>query len=358
MFRSAGLRAFAFLAGLTGATASLLAQQGGEAIVVGTVTDTTRSVVQGATITLTHLATNTSIQVYTDEHGEYRTPPLRIGEYAIGIEANGFKRSNQTGVILDIGDVRTVDAVLQVGQVSDSVNVEASAPLLQTADATVGSVIGNRQIVDLPLNGRDYMQLATLSAGTIPSINSGIGISIGGQQGYAVGFLLDGVDNNNQSIRYSYGNQKEAIKPSIDGIQEFKVVTNTYAAEYGRSSSGVVSVSIKSGTNQIHGTAYDFLRNQAIDARNLFAITKPPYKRNDFGGSLGAPVIRNSQQALHLRRRRMEQNPRDHNRCRYGAHPCRTPGRFSGLDLRPLHLQCLEKHASAIRQQYDSAFAY
>jgi hypothetical protein len=273
--------------------ASLYGQQGGDAIVVGTVVDPTRAAVQSATVTVKHLATGATIQVQTDQRGEYRTPPVRIGEYTISIEAAGFKRFNQTGVVLDIGDVRQVDAVLQLGQVSDSVNVEASAPLLQTADATVGTVIGNQQIEDLPLNGRDYMQLAVLSAGTIPSINSGIGISVGGQQGYAVGFLLDGVDNNNQSIRYSYGNQKEAIKPSIDAIQEFKVVTNTFSAEYGRSSSGVVSVSIKSGTNQIHGTAYDFLRNQVLDAKNLFATSKPPYKRNDFGGSLGAPVIRN-----------------------------------------------------------------
>jgi Carboxypeptidase regulatory-like domain len=293
MFPSARLRAILITAVLLTSPIGAFAQQGGEAIVVGTVVDATQSVVQAATISLTHLATGAAIQLHTDERGEYRTPPLRIGEYTIAIEANGFKRFNQRGVVLDIGDVRTVDAVLQVGQVSDSVDVEASAPLLQTADATVGTVIGSRQIEDLPLNGRDYMQLATLSGGTVPSINSGIGISIGGQQGYAVGFLLDGVDNNNQSIRYSYGNQKETIKPSIDAIQEFKVVTNTFSAEYGRSSSGVISVSIRSGTNQIHGTAYDFLRNQELDAKNLFATSKPPYKRNDFGGSVGGPIVRN-----------------------------------------------------------------
>ncbi len=293
MFLSAGIRTFIVAAAVLTTAVQAFAQQGGEAVVLGTITDTTRGVVQAATVTLTHVATGTSVQVRTDEHGEYRTPPLRTGEYALVVEANGFRRFNQTGVVLEIGDVRTLDATLQVGEVSDTVNVEASAPLLQTADSSVGSVIGNQQIADLPLNGRDYMQLATLSAGTVPSINSGIGVSIGGQQGYAVGFLLDGVDNNNQSIRYSYGNQKEAIKPSVDAIEEFKVVTNTFSAEYGRSSAGVVSVSIKSGTNQFHGTAYDFLRNQALDARNLFATTRPPYKRNDFGGSLGGPVIRN-----------------------------------------------------------------
>ena len=268
-------------------------QQADDAIVVGSVSDPTRASISGASVKLTHVATNAAVEVRTDDRGQYRTPPLRIGEYTISIEAPGFKRFNQRSLVLDIGDVRELDAVLEVGQVSDSVDVVASAALLQTADATVGSVIGNKQIQDLPLNGRDYLQLAALSGGTIPSINSGIGISVGGQQGYAMGFLLDGVDNNNQSIRYSYGNQKEAIKPSVDAIEEFKVVTNTFSAEYGRSSAGVVSVSIKSGTNQIHGTGYDFLRNQVLDAKNLFATSKPPYKRNDFGGSLGGPAIPN-----------------------------------------------------------------
>ena len=138
----------------------------GDAVVVGRVVDSTQATVQGATVTLTHLATDSSIQVHTDEHGQYRTPPLRIGEYSIGVEAAGFKQFNQRGVVLQIDDVREVDAVLSVGQVSDSVNVEAAVPLLQTADSTVGTVITNKQIEDLPLNGRDYLQLAALSSGT------------------------------------------------------------------------------------------------------------------------------------------------------------------------------------------------
>ncbi|HMD48102.1 MAG TPA: hypothetical protein VKG79_03350, partial [Bryobacteraceae bacterium] len=230
------------------------------------------------------------IQVHTGDRGEYRTPPLRIGEYTISIEAAGFKRFNQRGIVLDIGDVRQVDAVLEVGQVSDSVNVEASAPLLQTSDATVGTVIGNQQITNLPLNGRDYLQLAALSSGTIPSTTvangNQVGISIGGQAGTAAAFLLDGLDNNTQTIMPSHGNQKEVIKPSIDAIQEFKVVTNLYSAEYGRSSSGVVSVTLKSGTNEIHGVGYEFLRNEALDAKNLFATHKSPFKRNQFGANI------------------------------------------------------------------------
>jgi hypothetical protein len=280
---------------------SLLAQQTDNAVVVGTIFDPSKAAIAGATIRLTHLATNAVTEVRSDERGQYRTPPLRIGEYTLSVEAAGFKGFNQRGVVLEIGDARKLDAELQIGQASESVSVEASAPLLQTADATVGTVINNQQIENLPLNGRDYLQLAALSSGTIPSVagvtngvtGTPVGVSIGGQVGTAAAFLLDGVDNNSQTILPTHGNQKEVIKPSVDAIQEFKVVTNGYSAEFGRSSSGVVSVSIKSGTNQLHGTAYEFLRNDALDAKNFFATSKSPYKRNDFGASAGGPIVHN-----------------------------------------------------------------
>ena len=151
------------------------------AIVAGTVLDASHAGVADAKVTLVHLATNSATEVRTNEHGEYRTPPLRIGEYEVGVEASGFKRFDQRGLVLSIGDVRQVDAVLEVGQVSQTVTVEAVTPLLQTEDSTVGTLITNQQITELPLNGRDYLQLATLSSGTVPVISNGVGISIGGQ---------------------------------------------------------------------------------------------------------------------------------------------------------------------------------
>lgn len=271
-------------------TPSAVAQQVDDAIVVGTVFDSSRGTVSGAAVRLTHLATNASTEVRTDAHGEYRTPSVKIGEYIISVEADGFKKSNQRGVVLEIGDVRKLDVVLEVGQTSDSVVVEAEAPLLQASDSTVGDVINNKQIEDLPLNGRDYLQLANLSSGTIPAAQ---GVEIGGQAGTQVAFLLDGQDNNNQQISTSHSGQKEVVKPSVDAIQEFKVVTNGYSAEFGRSSSGVVSVALKSGSNELHGSAFEFIRNDLVDAKNLFATYKPPYKRNQFGSSAGGPVIRN-----------------------------------------------------------------
>lgn len=284
-------RALLFATILWGAT--VRGQQSTDGTILGTVTDPSHAAIQDAAVTITNVATSASTRLRTDSHGEYRTPPLRIGEYAVAVEAAGFKSFTEDRIQLSIGDVRKIDATLLPGEVSETVSVSASGAVLNTSDSTSGTVIGNDEIVELPLTsstGRDYLQLALLSSGTTPAI-SGVGISIGGQQGYNVGFLLDGIDNNAQFIRYSYGNQKEAIKPSVDAISQFKVVTNGYSAEYGRSSSGVVSASIKSGTNQVHGTVYEFIRNDALDATPFFA-TKTPYTRNNYGASLGLPILR------------------------------------------------------------------
>jgi len=277
----------------------IVAQQATEAVILGSVFDASGAGITNATVTVTSVATAATTHIKTDGGGEYRTPPLSIGEYQLTVEASGFKQFSENRIQLAIGDVRKIDVVLQPGEISQVVNVTASGEVLNTSDSTQGTVIGGSLIQELPLttanssatNGRDYLQLALLSAGTAPAI-AGVGISIGGQQGYNVGFLLDGIDNNAQFIRYTYGNQKEALKPSVDAVSEFKVETNGYSAEFGRSSSGVVSVSIKSGTNKLHGTAYEFVRNAALDATQFFSPTKTAYNRNDFGAAVGGPLIK------------------------------------------------------------------
>jgi gas vesicle protein len=283
------MRQFAFFLSLL-VSSIALAQGANDAVVVGSVTDPNHAGVPRATITLTHVATQAVTKVTADVEGRYRTPPLRIGEYVLTVLSPGFKELRRTGITLSIGDIREINAELLVGQVSQSVSVSDQPPLLQTSDSSVGTVITNKQIVDLPLNGRDYLQLAALSAGTVPAATNGGGISIGGQAGSQAAFLLDGLDNNNQQISTSHSSQKEIIKPSVDAIEEFKVVTNSYSAEFGRSSSGVISVSLKSGTNQIHGSAFEFLRNEVLDAKNYFATQKAPYKRNQFGVAIGGPI--------------------------------------------------------------------
>jgi hypothetical protein len=229
-----------------------IAQQADTGIVVGQVLDLDGRAIQKAVVELTHLGTNNTTKVLTDAEGRYRTAPLRLGAYSVRVEARGFKRYEQRGLVLNIGDVREINVELAVGAAAETVLVEASAPLLHTQDSEVGTVITNKQINDMPLNGRDYLQLAALSSGTAPaSANAqggAFGVSIGGQNGVQTAYLLDGADNNSQQMSTSHSERKEVIKPSIDAIEEFKVVTNSYAAEYGRSSSGVISVALKSGT--------------------------------------------------------------------------------------------------------------
>ena len=262
-------------------------------LIVGTVSDASGAVIPGSQVTFAHVATGTEYTATSNESGNFRSPPLRIGEYLVVAESEGFKSYSGSGISLSIGDVRQLDIVLEVGAVTEVVEVEASAPLLQTSEASAGQVIENRQIVDLPLNGRDYLQLAAISSGTTPS--RGQGVSIGGQRGTEVAFTLDGMDNNNQSIA-SQGGQKETVKPSIDAIQEFKVITNGFSAEHGRSSAGIVSISIKSGTNDVHGTGFYFLRDELLDAKNYFTPAdrdKPQFGRKQYGFAVGGPIKKN-----------------------------------------------------------------
>ena len=186
------IAAFVLILGLASAG---LAQQADTALIVGTVSDTTGAVIPGVAVTFNHVETGTAYTSETNESGNYRSTPLRIGTYLVIVESDGFKSYSGSGVNLSIGDTRQLNVALEVGAVTEVIEVAAQAPLLQTNDASAGQVIENRQIVDLPLNGRDYLQLAAISSGTTPS--RGQGVSIGGQRGTEVNFMLDGMDNNN-----------------------------------------------------------------------------------------------------------------------------------------------------------------
>ena len=280
-------------------TVGAFGQQADTAVVVGVVADATGAVIPGVDIRFNHTSTGAVYSAQTDASGFYRTPPLRIGEYRLEAESAGFKRIQRTGVILNAGDTRQVDLVLEVGEVTETIEVVAQAPLLQTQEGATGTVMENQQILELPLNGRDYLQLARISAGVTPPARSEVanrqGVSVGGSQATQVNFIIDGIDNNNQSIA-SQGNQKEAIKPQLDAVQEFKIHTNAYSAEFGRSMGGVVTMTTKSGTNEIHGSVFEFLRNETMDAKNFFVphnVEKPPFARNQYGFAVGGPLKRN-----------------------------------------------------------------
>jgi Carboxypeptidase regulatory-like domain/TonB dependent receptor len=290
---------------LTLAAASALHAQVDTATIVGTVQDSSGAVVPGASVTATAVGTNIKTSTHTDNGGSYVIAPLKIGGYTVSVEAQGFKLETRSGVVLQVQDRLRVDFSLQVGAMTEAVNIAAEVPLVQTESSALGNVIGSRQISDLPLNGRDYTQLATLTAGVTKITENGGGINgatsasngnaggafaVNGTRGNLNNFMLDGIDNN------SNDNAGNILRTSVDAIEEFKVQTSNYSAEFGRSGGAVINATVKSGTNEFHGTAFEFLRNSALDARGFFEAPdqpKAPFKQNQFGGTLGGPIVKN-----------------------------------------------------------------
>jgi hypothetical protein len=264
--------------------------------IAGTVRDSSGAFVPGVQITVTHVQTNRKFSTITNDQGRYTAVALPLGNYQVEAELPGFKKAVRTGITLQVQETAVVDLTLEVGEVTEQVEVRGDAPLLNTTEPSQGQVIENRRIVDMPLNGRDYAQLALLSAGAVEPIGGRAGgFSSGGQRTTQNNYLLDGVDNNSVELATA-GRRAEMVKPSIDAIQEFKVQTNSYSAEFGHGTGAVINVTTKSGSNEIHGSAFEFIRNEVLDARNFFDLPntpKPPFKRNQFGFSIGGPVVKN-----------------------------------------------------------------
>lgn len=269
-------------------------QGGAFGSIVGAVSDESGAVVPGAKVTATNTATNLSRSVVTGSPGEFTILNLLPGTYEVSVEIQGFKKAVTPGVIVRVNDSVRVDFAMQVGSVVESVEVSASAQQLETTNATIGKVVNTEAVVNLPLNGRDFTQLTLLLPGAAPGANAGGFFIIGGQTVAVTGnrsdqnnYTLDGV-NNNETFFKHYG-----IRPSLDAIQEFKVQTNITSAEYGEAAGANVNVSIKSGTNQIHGSLFEFFRNNVLDARDSFAAKRPQFRWNQFGGTVGGPIKKN-----------------------------------------------------------------
>jgi hypothetical protein len=268
--------------------------------VVGTVRDATGAVVVGARITVTNVDTNVSRSVDANNTGEYVITELPAATYTLLAEHEGFKKVVQAAFKLDVNQVVRVDFTLAVGSVNETVTVTAAEPLLESQTSSLGQVIEENRVNELPLNGRNFIQLAYLSPGvnqgpagtvqqgSIPENERANGsIQANGLMATNNNFLLNGFDNNEQQIGF------ELIEPSVDAIQEFKVQTSSFGADIGRGGA-VVNVVLKSGTNNFHGSLYEFLRNSALDAKNFFdnpTLPIPPYKQNQFGGTFGGPIV-------------------------------------------------------------------
>src|SRR5215471_8262834 len=265
--------------------------------IVGTVTDKTGALVPGAAITVTNTDTGSTNKAVTDSSGNYAVTPLPVGHYSLTVEAKGFKKSVSGGITLNLQDRIGVNVVLELGQITETVEVQGVAAALQTDTSYLGQVVDSQKIVDLPLNGRFFTRLAVLTAGTLPTAPGARdertgGFSANGVRPYQNNYLLDGIDNN--SLSQDLTNESSFVYgPSPDAIQEFKVQTNSMSAEFGRSGGAVMNVAIKSGTNDFHGSAFEFLRNDKLDAKNYFDPADkptPPYKQNQFGGAIGGPL--------------------------------------------------------------------
>jgi Carboxypeptidase regulatory-like domain len=275
--------------------ASALYGQDTTATVAGQVLDASGAGVAGARVVARNAQTGFERTVVTTEGANYTIPLLPIGTYDVSAEKEGFKKIVQTGIILQVDDHARVDFKLPVGTATDSVQVSAEVPLTQTETSSLGSVIDNTKVVELPLNGRQFYSLALLVPGVAPPAQGSIlsfrgGFNVAGASELNNNFTLNGLDNNNQLL------SAPAFRPSIDAIQEFKILTGIFPAEYGRNSGSQVIVTTKSGTNGFHGTAFEFLRNQVLDAQNYFTpanAAKPGFKQNQFGGTIGGPIIKN-----------------------------------------------------------------
>ncbi len=263
--------------------------------ILGTVTDASGAVVRSAKVTATQTATGLTRTDLTNDEGEYAIPQLPVGSYTVSVEQAGFKRTDRTGVELRVDDRLRIDVVLALGQVSDTVAVEATAPVINTDSSTLGNVVDNKKVTELPLNGRNFLQLNLL----VPGANQGVkgsqnqtqggSISVNGAREQGNNFLLDGMDNNDLAIN------QYAVAISTEAIQEFKVQASTYSAEFGRSPGAQINIATKAGTNQIHGVLYEYLRNNDLDAKNFFDRPGPipGYKRNQYGTSIGGPIKQN-----------------------------------------------------------------
>lgn len=268
--------------------------------ITGIVSDASGSVVPNAQIRVTNTDTGIRWDTESNESGNYTFNNLPPGPYQVVATREGFSTVNRTGINLVISQVARLDFTLTVGSTTESVEIRASAPLLESSTASLGQIIETKAVSDLPLNGRNFLQLAKLSAGVLEAKPGDRNVSGGsfianGVRAQLNNFLLDGVDNNSKVIDQQ-NSSPVVVQPSVDAVQEFKVETNNYSAQYGYSAGAVVNATIKGGTNQLHGGAFEFLRNDKMDARNYFAsptAPKPELRRNQFGGTLGGPLVKN-----------------------------------------------------------------
>src|SRR6184192_1011824 len=267
--------------------------------ILGTVTDASGAAISGAKVTLTNEGTSAALSTTTAPDGSYKFTPVKIGSYKLTTSFQGFQTITQTNVVVNVGTDVVINFNLKPGAVTQTVEVVAAVPVLQTQNASVGQVVDSRSVNDLPLNGRNFTFLAQLSAGVnTPQADTRGNAANGafaanGLRPAQNNYLLDGIDNNSDTVDFLNGTNF-VVLPPVDAIQEFKVQTTGFSAQFGRSGAAILNATIKQGTNELHGTVWEFLRNDKLDAADFFenanGIKKGEYRQNQFGVSAGGPV--------------------------------------------------------------------
>ena len=275
------------------AAPNLLAQQITGSI-RGTVTDPSGAIVAGASVTARQTETGLSRTTTTDHAGAYLLLELPVGHYQLQVERTSFQTYIQQGISLDVNESATIPVALKVGAESEKIQVDADADIIQAAVTSLGTVVSEREVLDLPLNGRNFTQLGLLQPGVVPltpglaeaggSLRASQAYAVNGQRPESNNFLIDGANNFN-GVDGGF-----VLKPPVDAVTEFRILTHNANAEFGNSLGSTTNIITRSGTNQIHGAAWEFFRNDVFDATNFFAATTEPLKQNQFGASLGGPV--------------------------------------------------------------------
>ena len=284
---------------LLGAAPLVLYAQVDTGSILGTVTDSSGAAVSGASVTLTNQGTNAALTTATGGDGVYKFTPVRVGSYKIKVSLQGFQTVEQRDISVNVGQNVVIDFTLKPGSVSETVEVASTVPVLETQDASVGQVMDRRNVDDLPLNGRNFTFLAQLAAGvnspqadTRGNAASGA-FSANGLRPAQNNYLLDGIDNNSDTVDFLNGTNY-VVLPPVDAVQEFKVQTSDFSAEFGRSGAAVLNATIKSGTNEFHGDVWEFFRNDKLDAADFFensgGIKKGELRQNQFGFTAGGPL--------------------------------------------------------------------
>jgi hypothetical protein len=292
VMRRASLLIGLITAGLTLLTPASAQSTGGR--IVGRVADSTGAVIGGVTVTLTNEATGVSRDAKSDDSGDYAFIEVVPGNYRLEYSAQGFKKNVNRDVTLNVNQVLTLNVSLQPGGSQETVEVTSEAPLVDTSSTQLGAVVNDRTVAQLPLNSRDTYQFLQLQPGVMSTVgssnsivygsNNAGAVSVNGGRGRSNNFSVNGGDANDQFVNLP------TVQPTPDSIQEFRVLTNTFDAEYGRNSGSVVNVVTKSGTNGFHGNAYEFFRNKVLNAQGYLNSVKPDFKQNQFGGTFGGPI--------------------------------------------------------------------